>query len=114
MFARNEMATWMDANPSLRFHEVDFSQEGLSDFYDQGFRYKVDADWFLLSKDGFCGNVMGIADVAKSLSKVYRVKTGDLPTLALSNDTLVKRMDVQIPYPPFVSKKGDAYAEQAV
>ena len=110
VFARNEMATWMDANPSLRFHEVDFSQEGLSDFYDQGFRYKVDADWFLLSKDGFCGNVMGIADVTKSLSKVYRVKNGDLPTLALSNDTLVKRMDVQIPYPPFVSKKGDAYA----
>lgn len=110
VFARNEMTTWMDANPSLRFHEVDFSQEGLSDFYDQGFRYKVDSDWFLLSKDGFCGNVMGIADVAKSLSKVYRVKNGDLPTLALSNDTLVKRMDVQIPYPPFVSKKGDAYA----
>ncbi len=109
-FARNEMATWMDANPSLMFHEVDFSQGGLSDFYDQGFRYKVDADWFLLSKDGFCGNVMGIADVAKSLSKVYRVKNGDVPTLMLSNDTLVKRMDVQIPYPPFVSKKGDAYA----
>ena len=38
------------------------------------------------------------------------MKNGDLPTLALSNDTLVKRMDVQIPYPPFVSKKGDAYA----
>lgn len=108
--ARNEMAIWMEANPALRFHEVDFSQEGLSDFYDQGFRYKVDTDWFLLSKDGFCGNVMGIADVAKSLSKVYRVQNGDVPTLTLSNDTLVTRMDVQIPYPPFVSKKGDAYA----
>ena len=108
--ARNEMATWMDANSSLIFHEVDFVQEGLSDFYDQGFRYKVDADWFLLSKDGFCGNVMGITDVAKSLSKVYLAKDGDVPNLALSNDTRVKRMDVQIPYPPFVSKKGDTYA----
>ena len=107
--ARNEMATWMDANPSLKFHEVDFSQLGLLDFYNQGFRYKVDADWFVLSQDGFNGNMLGITDVAKTLTKAYRVKDGDVPTLALNDDTLVKRMDAQIPYPPFVSKKGDAY-----
>lgn len=107
--ARNEMAAWMDANPSLKFHEVDFSQLGLLDFYNQGFRYKVDADWFVLSQDGFNGNLMGITDVAKTLTKAYRVKDGDVPSLALNDETLVKRMDAQIPYPPFVSKKGDAY-----
>lgn len=107
--ARNEMATWMDANPMLKFHEVDFLQAGLSDFYDQGFRYKVDADWFVLSSDGFSGNMMAITDIAKALTNAYRVKDGDVPTLSLAVDILVKRMDVQISYPPFMSKKGDAY-----
>lgn len=107
--ARNEMATWMEANSSLVFHEIDFSQTGLSDFYDQGFRYKVDADWFILSQDGFCGNMMEIDDVAKALSKAYRVTNGDVPTLALADDTIVRRTDAQITYPPFVSKKRDAY-----
>lgn len=107
--ARNEMATWMDANPMLKFHEVDFLQAGLSDFYDQGFRYKVDADWFVLSSDGFSGNMMAITDIAKALTNAYRVKDGDVPTLSLTVDTLVKRMDAQISYPSFVSKKGDAY-----
>lgn len=107
--ARNEMATWMDANPMLKFHEVDFLQTGLSDFYDQGFRYKVDADWFVLSSDGVSGNMMAITDIAKALTNAYRVKDGDVPTLSLADDNLVKRMDTQISYPPFVSRKGDAY-----
>ncbi|MBR2226182.1 MAG: DEAD/DEAH box helicase [Bacteroidales bacterium] len=106
---RNEMATWMEANPSLVFHEMDFAQAGLADFYDQGFRYKVDTDWFILSKDGFCGNMMEIDDVAKALSKAYRVTNGDVPTLVLADDTIVKRTDNQATYPPFVSKKRDAY-----
>lgn len=107
--ARNEMATWMDANKMLEFHEVDFLKSGLSDFYNRGFRYKVDADWFVLSPDGFSGNMMAITDISKALTNAYRVKDGDVPTLSLADDTLVKRMDARIPYPPFVSKKGDAY-----
>lgn len=109
---RNEMAAWMDAHRNLRFHEVDFAQFEV--FYNSGFRYKVGDNWFLLrcrDEGEACGNVMAISDpdLFFARSRLSRVVNGDVPGLALTDETVVKRMENQIPYPAFVSRRGAAY-----
>lgn len=107
---RNAMCSWMDAHGNLAFHEIDFKENGLDSFYEQGLRFMVESDWYMVAKNADFGNIMISGNADRMLQNTYRITDGEMPKIVINGDTLVKRMDIPVVYQPFLCHEGEAYS----
>ena len=106
---RNEMCAWMSAHDNVEFHEVDFAAIKLDAFYRKGLRFMVDTEWYKVDKNTEGGGALFSTNVEKMLLNTYHITDGKVPKLGVNNWTLVKKVEIPMACPPFLSKEGAAY-----
>ena len=108
--ARNEIASIMATQAKLSVHEVDFTQNGLMAWFNDGLRYRVNGTWYLVadvaSRQMFDAPERNV-EWTKSMYKVESELTLDV---GCSAENQVREMNIPVSHPPVVSTKGRPYS----
>lgn len=112
--ARNAMAAWQDANRNVNFHEIDFAP--WKDFYEQGLRYRVGGEWFLVTDDPNTEEKspkeifeLGAVD---ELKNVYKIEKGNLELPQIDLGQTVQEEQYDFTVSPFKSNKGESFSAE--
>ena len=108
---RNEIAAIMSANAKLSVHELNFSTEGIDNMMDDGLRFAVNDEWYIISEDA-TNDFDGVEQNEKWLKRLYKVMGGINISINCSDNNKVVHMDIPVIYPPVVTCKGRPYLQQ--